>query len=252
MMKEGDMSSKVLLIIHGLGEHSGRYRNLVKIALKHGYGVVTFDLPGHGKSPGIRGHAPLKKVLRMVDNLAKETAEPPVIFGHSLGGLIAARYAELGGRLKGLILSSPGLSYDKSKVSDSLVNLAKFLSFVVPFLTMDNKIDPNKLSRNEKAVERYVSDPLVHRRISVALARDFFLESEKAIKDAEKIRVPVLLLIGTADEVTPPDGARKFYENLRVHTKKKVEFEGGYHELFEDPEHSERFYKEIEKFLLEV
>lgn len=251
-MKEGDMSSKVLLVIHGLGEHSGRYRDLVRLALKHGYGVITFDLPGHGRSPGMRGHAPLRKVLRIVDNLAKDTAEPPVIFGHSLGGLVAARYAELGGRLKGLILSSPGLSYDRSKVPDSLVNLAKFLSALVPFLPMDNRIDPKKLSRNEEAVEKYVNDPLVHRKISVALARDFFLESERAVKEAEKITAPVLLLIGTSDEITPPDGARKFFENLRVHDKKKIEFEGGYHELFEDPEHSERFYREIEKFLIEV
>ena len=252
MMKEGDMSSKVLLIIHGLGEHSGRYRDLVKLALRRGYGVITFDLPGHGKSHGIRGHAPMKKVLRIVDNLAKETAEPPVIFGHSLGGLIAARYAETGGRLKALILSSPGFSYDRSKVPKSLVNLAKFLSLITPFLPMDNKIDPSKLSRNEDAVKRYVNDPLVHRKISVALARDFFLESERAVVEAGKINVPVLLMIGTSDEVTPPDGARKFYENLRVHTKKKIEFEGGYHELFEDPEHSGRFYEEIEKFLIEV
>ncbi len=251
-MKEGDMSSDVLLVIHGLGEHSGRYRELVKRALRLGYGVITFDLPGHGRSPGVRGHAPLKRVLRIVDELAHETMNPPVIFGHSLGGLIAARYAEGGGRSKALILSSPGFSYDESKVSPFLVNLSKFLALIIPFLPMDNRIDPEKLSRSEDAVRRYVSDPLVHRKISVALARDFFVESKRAVEEASKVRVSTLLLIGTADEVTPPDGAREFFKRLAVKDKKIVEFEGGYHELFEDPEHSERFYGEIEDFLKRV
>ncbi len=248
-MKEGDMSSDVLMIIHGLGEHSGRHKKLVRTALKLGYGVITFDLPGHGRSPGIRGHAPLSKVLKIVDDLAHDTMNPPVIFGHSLGGLVAARYAEKGGRLKGLILSSPGLDYDRSRVSKSLVNLSKFLASVLPFLPMDNRIDPKKLSRNKEAVEKYINDPLVHKKISVALARDFFIESEKAVEEAGNIKVPVLLMVGTADEITPPEGAKRFYKNLRVSNKKLVEFEGGYHELFEDPEYSERFFAEVVDFL---
>ena len=252
IMKEGDMSSNVLVVVHGLGEHSERYRDLVRRILRIGYGVITFDLPGHGRSPGIRGHAPLKKILKVLDNIVSELPNPPVLFGHSLGGLVVARYVESGGRSRAIILSSPGLDYDKSKVPDSLVKLAKFLSLVVPFLPMDNRIDPDKLSRNKDAVKRYVEDPLVHRKISVALARDFFVESQKAIEEAGKINVPVLVLIGTADEVTPPEGAKRFFQNLKVRDKKLVEFEGGYHELFEDPEHSEGFYEEITKFLKKV
>ena len=240
-----------ILIIHGLGEHSGRYWNFIDRALKEKFSVITFDLPGHGKSKGVRGHAPLKKVLKIVDDMVKRLGRDPIIFGHSLGGLIAARYVEMGGRAKMLILSSPGFSYDKEKVKPSLIGLAKFLAAIVPFLPMNNRIDPKKLSRNKDAVERYVKDPLVHDKISVALARDFFVESERAIEEAGRIKVPVLLLIGTADEVTPPDGAREFFRRLKVKDKKMIEYEGAFHEIFEDPEHASKFYDDIFRFIKE-
>ena len=245
---EGAYEDHVLLI-HGLGEHSGRYWGFIEKAIMEKISVYAFDLPGHGKSSGIRGHAPLKKTLKIVDEIARSLPKPPVIFGHSLGGLIAARYVENGGRASMLILSSPAFSYDKEEVTPGLVKLAKFLAAIVPFLPMDNRIDPEKLSRNKETVEKYVRDPLVHRKISVALARDFFLESEIAIKEAEKIEVPTLLLIGGADKVTPPEGAKRFFENLRVKDKELIEYPGAYHEIFEDPEYSSKLYENIFRFI---
>ena len=241
--------AKTIVVVHGLGEHIGRYERFFDEALKRGYRVIGFDLPGHGKSSGIRGHAPLKKVLAILDGIVRGLEESPVIFGHSLGGLVAARYLERGGRARALILSSPGLSYDKKSVPDFLVSLAKVLSAIVPFLPMSNRIDPNLLSRNRDAVERYVSDPLVHDRISVKLARDFFVESVEAIRQAHTITVPTLITIGTSDEITPPSGAREFYENLGSRIKRLLEYEGAYHEIFEDPEYSDRFYEDIFDFL---
>ncbi len=240
-----------ILIIHGLGEHSGRYWKMIERALSEKLSVVTFDLPGHGKSRGIRGHTSFKKIFKIIDEIVDRFKKPPIIFGHSLGGLIAARYVEETGKARMLILSSPSFSYDKEKVTQGLIELAKFLSFILPFLPMNNRIDPKKLSRNEKTVEDYIKDPLVHDKISVKLAVDFFNEVEKAIHDAGKIKVPTLVIVGTEDKVTPPEGARRFYENLKVEDKAFVEFKGAYHEIFEDPEHSEEFYDTIFGFIKE-
>ena len=249
VVERGNSSSKIMVIVHGLGEHIGRYERFFEEAFKRGYRVIGFDLPGHGKSGGIRGHSPLKKVFRILDGIEKELPSPPILFGHSLGGLIVARYVETGGRAKAIILSSPGLAYDEEKISDFLVFLAKFLSLIVPLLPMDNRINPNLLSRNEETVKNYVSDPLVHRKISIKLARDFFVESKKAIEEAGKIQIPTLITVGDSDEVTPPVGAREFYKRLGTETKKLLEYEGAYHELFEDPEYSEKFYEDIFEFI---
>jgi len=250
-IREEGVSENKILLIHGLGEHSGRYWNFIERAIKEGLSVITFDLPGHGRSQGIRGHAPLKKVLSVIENITKNIKNPPIIFGHSLGGLIAAKYVEEGGKAKVLILSSPGLDYDRTKISKSLVNLAKFLSIIVPFLPMDNRIDPNFLSRNKDAVYKYTHDPLVHNKISILLARDFFVESQKVVEEAGKISIPTLVLIGTEDRVTPPDGARKFFRNLSSKDKKIIEYKGAYHEIFEDPVYSKQFYDDIFTFIKE-
>ncbi|MCD6449109.1 MAG: lysophospholipase, partial [Thermotogaceae bacterium] len=244
-IREEGISKDRILLIHGLGEHSGRYEKFIKRAIKDGFSVLTFDLPGHGKSRGIRGHAPLKKVFNVIENITKNAEKPFVVFGHSLGGLIAARYVENGGKAKMLVLSSPGFDYDRKKVSNGLVNLAKILSAIIPFLPMNNRINPNLLSRNKEAVYKYTHDPLVHDKISVALARDFFVESQKAIEEADKINIPTLVLIGTDDKVTPPEGARNFFENLESKDKKIIEYKGAYHEIFEDPEYSDKFYDDI-------
>jgi len=248
-VREEGVSENKILLIHGLGEHSGRYWNFIERAIKEGLAVLTFDLPGHGRSRGIRGHAPLKKVLNIIENITKNSKKPLIIFGHSLGGLIAARYVEKGGKAKMLILSSPGLDYDRKEVSDNLVTLAKVLSAIIPILPMSNRINPDLLSRNKDAVYRYTHDPLVHDKISVALARDFFVESQKAVEEAGKISIPTLVLIGTEDKVTPPNGARKFYENLNSKDKKLIEYKGAYHEIFEDPEYSKQFYDDIFNFI---
>jgi len=248
-IREEGVSKDKILLIHGLGEHSGRYWNFIERAIKEGLAVLTFDLPGHGRSRGIRGHAPLKKILNIIENITKNVKEPLIVFGHSLGGLIAARYVEKGGKAKMLILSSPGFDYDRKKVSNGLVNLAKILAAVVPFLPMSNRIDPNLLSRNKDTVYKYTHDPLVHDKISIALARDFFIESQKAVEEARKINIPTLVLIGTEDKVTPPEGARKFFKNLGSRDKKLIEYEGAYHEIFEDPEYSEKFYNDIFTFI---
>jgi len=232
-----------VVVVHGLGEHSGRYERLKDELVKNGFRVILFDLPGHGESAGIRGHFTFKEVFRVINDYVDES-ENPVLFGHSLGGLIAIRYAEeFPRRLRGLVVSSPALFLSRS-VPLPLVITATFISLFVPMLQLDNGIDPEDLSRNSDAVKRYISDPMVHRKISVKLAVEMIREMKKAREEAYKIDCPVLLIVGTKDRITPPEGARVFFKNLRTE-KKKLEYEGAYHEIFEDPEYKDAFYKDL-------
>ncbi|PLV60003.1 alpha/beta hydrolase [Thermotoga sp. KOL6] len=250
VQKHGENWKGTVVIVHGLGEHSGRYKRLVREFVSEGVQVITFDLPGHGKAPGKRGHTPFEEVFKVLQDITRNL-EKYVLFGHSLGGLLSARYVQTfqPGNLKGLILSAPALSLPDHP-SPFLVMFVRFFSLFVPFLTMSNNIDPNDLSRNKEAVEAYIKDPLVHDRISFKLASDMLTHMKKVYRDAEKIKVPVLILHGTDDRVVSFEGSKRFYEALKTE-KDLVAFPGGYHELFEDPEHHKEFYRKIVEWSLE-
>ena len=136
--------------------------------------------------------------------------------------------------------------------------MMSIFSVLAPSLTVNNGINPNLLSRNKSAVEKYVSDSLVHDRISVRLAKSMMKNIELAHEQAERIVCPVSILIGTDDKVTLPDGARKFFDELKTENKTLREFQGGYHELFEDPEHAESFmnqyplYKTVQRVTFNI
>jgi len=239
-----------VVLAHGLGEHSGRYGKLIKMLTEEGFAVYTFDWPGHGRSGGKRGHASIEEAMEIIDSIIEELGEKPFLFGHSLGGLTVIRYAETRpDRIRGVIASSPALA-KSPKTPSFMVALAKVLGKITPSLTLSNGLDPKLLSRNPEAVKRYVEDPLVHDRISAKLGMSIFDNMERAHKEAHKIMVPVLLLVGTGDVITPPDGARKLFAELKVEDKTLKEFKGAYHEIFEDPEWSEEFHRTIVKWLI--
>ncbi|NJE76849.1 alpha/beta hydrolase [Thermococcus sp. ES12] len=234
-----------VILVHGLGEHSGRYDRLISMLNEAGFAVYTFDWPGHGKSPGKRGHTSVEEAMEIIDSIIGEIGEKPFLFGHSLGGLTVIRYAETRpDKIRGVIASSPALARSP-KTPSFMVALAKFLGKVAPGITLSNGLDPNLLSRNPEAVKRYISDPLVHDRISAKLGRSIFENMELAHREAGKIRVPVLLLVGTGDVITPPEGARRLFEGLVVEDKALREFNGAYHEIFEDPEWADEFHRTI-------
>ncbi len=247
--KYGRAEKGWVVLVHGLGEHSERYKRLVEELNGKGFGVYAFDWPGHGKSPGKRGHTSVEEAMEIIDSIIDELKQRPFLFGHSLGGLTVIRYAETRpDRVRGVIASSPALARSK-ETSGFMVTLAKILGRIAPGITFSNGIRPELLSRNPEAVRRYIEDPLVHDRISAKLGRSIFLNMELAHRDAEKIKVPVLLLVGTGDVITPPEGSRRLFEELRVDDKAIKEFRGAYHEIFEDPEWAGRFYSSIVEWL---
>ncbi len=249
--KFGSPNRGWVVLVHGLGEHSGRYKRLIKELNDAGFAVYTFDWPGHGKSPGKRGHTSVEEAMEIIDSIIAELGEKPFILGHSLGGLTVIRYAETRpDKIRGLVASSPALA-KSPETPGFMVALAKFLGKIAPGIVLSNGINPKLLSRNPEAVKRYIEDPLVHDRISAKLGRSIFVNMELAHKEASRIKVPVLLLVGTGDVITPPEGARKLFEELKVEDKILKEFEGAYHEIFEDPEWAEEFYRAIVEWLIE-
>lgn len=250
-VKSGEPKRGWVVLVHGLGEHSGRYGRLIKMLNDAGFAVYTFDWPGHGKSKGKRGHTTVEEAMGIIDEIIGEIGEKPFLFGHSLGGLTVLRYAETRPRkIKGVVASSPALA-KSPETPGFMVALAKILGTIAPTLTLSNGIDPKFLSRNEEAVRKYIEDELVHDKISAALGKSLFGNMGKAHEEAGKIKVPILLLVGSADIITPPEGARKFFEKLNVEDKTLKKFEGAYHEIFEDPEWGDEFHSTIVKWLLE-
>ncbi|WP_240911735.1 alpha/beta hydrolase [Thermococcus sp. LS1] len=234
-----------VVLVHGLGEHSGRYEQLIGMLNEAGFAVYTFDWPGHGKSGGKRGHTSVEEAMKIIDSIIEEIGEKPFLFGHSMGGLTVIRYAETRpDRIRGVVASSPALA-KSPKTPEFMVTLAKFLGKIAPGVTLSNGLDPKLLSRNPDAVERYIKDELVHDKISAKLGRSIFENMELAHKEAEKIAVPILLIVGTGDIITPPEGARRLFEKLKAKDKALKEFEGTYHEIFEDPEWGDEFHRTI-------
>ncbi len=231
-----------VILVHGLGEHSKRYLWLSELLQKEDYGLILFDLPGHGESSGKRGHATFEEIFDFLDRLL-ESHPNSFLMGHSLGGLIAVRYAELRENLRGLVVTSPALRL--SKDNSLLRFVASFFSLVAPRLTFDNGIDPNNLSTNKDAVKRYVKDPLVHKKISAKLAHDMFVNSRVALKEANKISVPCLVALGEKDSITFPEGGKQLFDLISSPDKTLKVYKGSFHELFEDEKNGPIFMKDL-------
>jgi len=202
-------------IVHGYGEHSGRYRGLSGWLCERGWLVTACDLPGHGKSPGRRGHIrSFSEYLAAVDVLLEEARQavpaPVFLLGHSLGGLIAARYLEQRPRaVSGLILSSPFFGLNMPVPAWKRI-LARMLSRLWPAATLPSGIRPDDLSHDPEVVKAYREDPLVHK---VATAR-WFCETRAAqaaaSREAHRISIPVLIIQGGEDRLTEVAATRGF------------------------------------------
>lgn len=237
-----DRVRAVCVICHGLGEHSGRYAELAGDLAKKELASFALDHRGHGRSGGKRGH--VMKFSEFLDDLAafrrmvQGRAEGKKVFliGHSMGGLIAARFAEERGEgLAGLILSSAALRVD---VDAPAIKLAagRFFSKYLPGLTMGNGLDPQMISHDKKVVAAYIADPLVHDRVSARWFTEFTAAIEAVQEQAGKIKVPTLVMQSGDDKLVAPRGAPEFFERLTVTDKKLKMWDGFYHEMFNELE----------------
>ncbi len=229
----------VVAIVHGLGEHSGRYANVVSCLVPDGFTVYGFDLRGHGRSPGQRGAInsfseyveDVKAYLQFV--AAQEPGRPLFLYGHSLGGLIVLNYVEHYPQgLKGVISSGPAVG--KLGVSPLLFALARVLSVVAPKLSMNNGLDVTAISRDAAVVKAYTSDPLVHPLGTPRLATEMAAAGQYANAHAAEIKLPLLIVQGGADRICVPEGSRAFFDKMTADDKQRIEYPGVYHEPHND------------------
>jgi acylglycerol lipase len=227
----------VLCLVHGMGEHSGRYQTLIDALIPHGFAVMALDHRGHGKSEGQRGHTPdfehllndVQVFLRQVSNHFPHI--PQILFGHSMGGCIVLNYAlRRQPALKGVIASAPllRLAFQPNALQ---VLLAKAVNPLLPRLTQPTRLDVNGLSRDAEVVNDYRQDKLNHDKITPRFFIEIMRAGEWALANAHTLSIPLLLYHGTADRITSHQASEQFAEKSpREFTKFKL-WEGYFHEL---------------------
>lgn len=237
------------VLVHGIGEHSGRYEWLAQQLVQRQIAVRAMDHRGHGRSGGPRGDC--VGLDSLVQDLDRLISSPCVVIGHSLGGLVALTYAaQHPEKVQAVAVSSPALklAHPPSALKTFLVETAARLSPQWPF---PNGVDPRLLCHDPAVVKAYVTDPLVHRviraRCAVAL-RDAMRESPAL---ADRIRVPCLILQAGADEVCDSKTAEAFAQRADGARVTLRAYPGLYHELFNEPQKG-RVVEDLIRWLDEV
>ncbi len=229
-----------LVIVHGFGEHIGRYHNVVQGLVPRGYAVWGFDLRGHGRSAGQRGH--IRSWLEYREDLANfvryvsahEKTPNLFMFGHSLGSLIAQDYVlHYPDGLRGCILS--GIVFEPLGVSKpALIAMAKMLSTLWPTFPLDLRLETAALSRNKDVVAAYERDPLVHHKASARFGTESLRTIEWVKAHSPEWSVPVHIIHGDSDRLNLPHGSQVFYDLVRTLKKEMRLYPGGYHEPHND------------------
>ena len=233
-----------VLIVHGLGEHIGRYAHVAARLNGWGWNAIGFDHRGHGASQGRRGALAhdddlLQDLARVVDAVRAQHPGPLVLLGHSLGGLIAARFvADELRPIDALVLSSPAL--------DPGMNAAQKLMLAVlgplaPNLAVGNGLKPAWISRDPAVVKAYEADPLVHDRVTPRLVR-FIVDGGEFVRTrAAQWRVPTLLLYAGSDRCVAPAGSAAFAATAPRTVVTARAFPTLFHEIFNEPEQDQVF-----------
>jgi acylglycerol lipase len=232
----------VLLVAHGLAEHSGRYKNLVEYFVPKGYAVYALDHRGHGKSEGARSYIDnfndyLIDLKTFFDKVRNENKGARIfLFGHSLGATIAVAYAvDHQDELAGLMVSGSSL-VPPPGVSPALLAMAGILSALVQKMGV-TLLDASTISRDQSVVDAYVNDPLVFRgkipaRTGAELARMW----KQLLDGVGKIKLPTLIMHGGADQLSDPRGSKLLYERIGSKDKTLKIYDVCYHEICNEPE----------------
>ena len=241
-LPEGNLKA-VLLVVHGLAEHCGRYMNLVNRFVPLGYGVYTFDLPGHGKSYGKRvfinrfeDYIQTLAVFRdKVQTLHDEA--PLFLVGHSMGSLVSTVFlAKHQEGFAGAVLSGSGAVKVPDNISSATIFAGKIFSVLMPKIGLIG-LDVNGVSRDPSVVKAYVEDPLVHTgKTTARLAAEILRAMQSIPKMAAQISLPILMIQGGADRLVDPEGAKMLFETVQSPDKTIKIYEGLYHEIFNEPE----------------
>jgi alpha-beta hydrolase superfamily lysophospholipase len=228
-------------LVHGLGEHTGRYQHVAARFTQAGYAVVGFDLPGHGRTPGPRGHASFDEICKEIDCLLSATAQqypgmPHYLYGHSMGGVLSLYYIlRRRPALTGAIVTSPGLATGMP-VPGWKITLARVMSRLSPSFSLSNGLDRDNLSRDPAVIAAYASDPLVHDKISARLGLDMLTLGDGIIAQAKDFPIPLLLMQGAQDHIVSLPATRAFASGVPAEKITFKVWDGLCHETHNEPE----------------
>ena len=231
----------VVALVHGLGEHSGRYCHVVEAFARAGIATITLDLPGHGKSGGARGHAAFDEIHDDVDWLLDQAATrfpglPRFLYGHSMGGAIVLHYTlKHKPSLSGVISTSPGLM-PGVPVPAPKIALAKLMARVLPSFALGNGLDLKNLSHDEQLIHAYQCDNLCHDRVSARLGLDILTLGEWMIARAGEFPLPLLLVQGSGDQIVSTEATARFAKGVPPEKLTYKVWDGLYHETHNEPE----------------
>jgi acylglycerol lipase len=236
----------VVCLVHGLGEHSSRYAHVAEAFEKEGFILFGFDHRGHGRSGGIRGHvSSIEDFLQDIDLLLEQARKrypnlPILLYGHSLGGILVLHYGlKRKPDIKGVIATSPGLhtALEKQPVK---IFMAKLLGSLMPGTTLPSGLDAKAISRDEAVVKKYQQDPLVHDKISLGFGKTMLGVTKWTLDHAGEFPLPLLLMHGKNDAIAYDTSSTEFAAALKDNCT-LVLWEGGYHEMHNEPEKAEVF-----------
>ena len=241
---------RLLVVVHGFAEHSGRYEGFGSWFSQRGCAVHAYDQQGHGRSPGTRNH--VRRFTDLLEDLGcfleRSRAEHPqlrcTLVGHSMGGLVATAFAlERRPEIFALVTSGAALSLGPS-LSRSKMLLARALRAFAPKLALDAGLPPEGLSRDPEVVRRYVEDPLVGTKMTTSLAVELMDAVSRTAGRGAELQLPVLLLHGGDDSLCAPAGSQAFYRRLSGASASQSAvriYPGLRHEIFNEPERQQVF-----------
>jgi acylglycerol lipase len=244
----------VLLVVHGVAEHSGRYLNIVNHFVPLGYAVYGLDHIGHGRSDGQRVYIdrfedytePLNSFYTMVKSW--QVGKPIFILGHSLGGLIVSYYLlDHQQDFAGAIISAAGVKLGDS-ITPLTITVGKLLSKIAPRAGL-LALDATQISKDQAVVNAYVNDPLVYTgKITARLGAEMLRAMTRVSADVGKINLPMIIVQGKDDKLVDPAGSQMLYDKSSSTDKSLKMYPGLYHEVFNEPE-KEQVLTDVEKWL---
>jgi alpha-beta hydrolase superfamily lysophospholipase len=221
-------SQAVICLVHGMGEHSWRYAHAADALTQAGYVLISFDLRGHGKSEGPRGHTPsyealMRDIFSLLEVANKQFPQlPSFLYGHSLGGNLVLNYVlHYKPQLKGVIVTDPWLRLAFEPPAFK-VTLGKVMNKIWPSFSQSSGLDTKALSHDPEVVRAYENDPLVHDHISARMFIGIYQSGQWALEHASEFSLPFLLMHGGADKITSVNASSEFAGKITENCTLKI------------------------------
>lgn len=232
---QGSVRGAVALV-HGLGEHLGRYQHVADALNQAGYALTAFDLPDHGRSGSSRGSASFDSIMVEIDRLLQETRDrypgvPYFLYGHSLGGMLVMYYTlKRQPPLNGIVVTSPLLE-PATAVPQSTIFMGKILKRVAPAFRMKNRVDTTKLSSDPAVAQAYISDPLVRSYVHPRLGLDMLTTGDWIQANISRLSIPMLLSHGSEDKLVSVTAIEQLVKAVPAQMLTYKVWEGMLHEI---------------------